>query len=152
MWHFECSIIEMNIKRKRKNTSKLNTNFWSQLYSPMCAHKKWLQALPLPIASPTLFLETASIEATWDTGPRQAQTLDLPPSYAFLRPVGTLESGVPPVSKHLVLSVPYCPRNPISAIIGMRRPGTLSPSNKHCGVQGSQGNGDSGRPTDNLYG
>jgi hypothetical protein len=73
MWHFKCSIIEMkSIKRKRKNTSKLNTNFWPQLYSPMCAHKKWHQALSLPITSLALPPEIASSVAIWDTGPRPA--------------------------------------------------------------------------------
>jgi hypothetical protein len=55
MWHFKCSIIEMkNIKKKRKNTSKLNTNFWHQLYSPTCTQKKRPQALPLTVTPPAL--------------------------------------------------------------------------------------------------
>jgi hypothetical protein len=70
----------------------------------------------------------------------------------FLWPMETLEDGVPPGSEPLALGVPYFPRNPISSTVDMRRPGPLSPSNKHRGVHGAQGNGDRGRPTDNLCG
>jgi hypothetical protein len=92
MWHFECPIIEMkNIKKKRKNTAKLNTNFWPQLYSPMWAHKKQPQALPLPVAPPALLPQTVSGVATQDTGPRPAQTPDLPPSCAL--PVANGDTG-----------------------------------------------------------
>jgi hypothetical protein len=80
-----------NIKKKRKNSSKLNTNFWPQFYSPMCAHKKLPQAPPLPVTPLALLLEIASPVATWDTGPRPAQTLDLPPSCAL--PVANGDTG-----------------------------------------------------------
>jgi hypothetical protein len=124
MWHFKCSIIEMkNIKKKRKNTSKLNTNFWPQLYSPMCAHKKLPQAPPLPVTPLALLLETASRVATWDLGqglPKPQTSLQAMP---FLWPMGTLENGLPPGLEPPILSAPYCPRNPISSIVVMRRPG-----------------------------
>jgi hypothetical protein len=150
MWHFKCSIIEMrNIKKKRKNTLKLITNLWPQINSLMCTHKKGPQALSLSVTPPALLPETTS---WWQPGtlgrglPKPLQVV------SFLWPMGTLENGLPPGSEPLAFDAPYCPRNPISSIVRMRRPGPLSPSSKHCGVQGAQGNGDSGRPTDNLCG
>jgi hypothetical protein len=96
MWHFKCSTIKKkNIKKKMNNTSKLNINFWPQLYSPMCAHEKRPQTLPLHISPPALLLETASGVATQDTGPRPAQPQTSLQAVPFLWPMGTLENGLP---------------------------------------------------------